>query len=328
MKLYRLLFILILASPALAGCKKNTGNASNQKNTSFRTVGYLMIDRGDIATVVSQIDFTSLSHLNLAFINPDSTGAFANNSAIPQIVTLAHGNNVKVLMSLAGGDIPPYFTSLLADSKRAAFTNSIAAMVAKYSFDGVDVDIEGDNINFNYGKFVIGLAAALSPNNKLLTAAVASWDGSSVPDSALAAFNFINLMAYDSTGPWAPTHPGQHSSYAFAANDINYWGNTRSVPKNKMNLGVPFYGYSFGPNNAVESMNFGDIVAAYPAAANEDQFTLSNGAIVYYNGIPTIKNKTKLALQQAGGMMIWELSQDDTGNNSLLKNIHAVIAGN
>jgi GH18 family chitinase len=113
-----------------------------------------------------------------------------------------------------------------------------------------------------------------------------------------------------------------------AVSDLAYWATTRTVPKDKMNLGVPFYGYSFGNNNVVESMNFGDIVAAFPGAATVDSYNIHGGTTVYYNGIPTIQNKTRLALQQAGGIMIWELSQDAIGSNSLLKTIHAVIEGN
>ena len=38
----------------------------------------------------------------------------------------------------------------------------------------------------------------------------------------------------------------------------------------------------------------------------------------YYNGIPTIKAKTSLAMQQTGGVMIWEIGQDCFNGNSLL----------
>jgi chitodextrinase len=48
---------------------------------------------------------------------------------------------------------------------------------------------------------------------------------------------------------------------------------------------------------------------------------------ITYNGIPTIRNKTKLALQQGSGVMIWELSQDAPGANSLLAAISSEIGG-
>ncbi len=326
-RIYHSFLVLLLALPAIAGCNKQQANTNTPNSASFRTVGYLMIDRNDVSAALSQIDLTSLTHLNLAFINPDSTGAFTDNSAIPAIVTAAHGNKVKVLMSIAGGDIPPYFTALLTTEKRAGFIANIVATVTKYNFDGVDVDIEGDNINSNYGSFVTALKAALAPQNKLITAALATWNGNTVPDSALAAFDFINIMSYDKTGPWDAAHPGQHAPYNMAVSDLAYWGVTRKVAKEKLTLGVPFYGYSFGNTSVVTSMNFGDIVAAFPGAANTDQYNIHGGETVYYNGIPTIKNKTRLALQQAGGVMIWELSQDATGSNSLLMNIHAIIEG-
>ena len=328
MKFYTLVLMAMLASTSTAGCKKTVANTNTPTNTAFRTVGYLMIDRPDIATATAQLDFASLTHLDLAFINPDSTGAFTDNAALVPIVSVAHSNHVKVLMSIAGGDIPPYFTSLLVDGKRTAFIKAIIAMVEKYGFDGVDVDIEGDNINANYGKFVTELGTALTTNHKLMTAALATWNGSSVPDSALAAFDFVNIMSYDKTGPWDPSHPGQHAPYSMAVSDLAYWGGTRHVSKDRLTLGVPFYGYSFGNSTAVGSLNYGDIVASFPGAATQDQYNVHGGVTVYYNGIPTIRSKTQLALQQAGGIMIWELSQDATGSNSLLKNIHAVITGN
>ena len=45
------------------------------------------------------------------------------------------------------------------------------------------------------------------------------------------------------------------------------------------------------------------------------------GGTIYYNGIPTIKSKVQLALQKAGGIMIWQLMQDASGAKSLLNRI-------
>ena len=43
------------------------------------------------------------------------------------------------------------------------------------------------------------------------------------------------------------------------------------------------------------------------------------GNVIYYNGLITILNKTSLAVSSGGGIMIWDLSLDATGDNSLLK---------
>ncbi len=44
---------------------------------------------------------------------------------------------------------------------------------------------------------------------------------------------------------------------------------------------------------------------------------------MYYNGIPTIKNKTQLAMKKAAGIMIWEITYDlPSGRKSLLNAIY------
>jgi hypothetical protein len=87
---------------------------------------------------------------------------------------------------------------------------------------------------------------------------------------------------------------------------------------------VPFYGYGFG-TNAPESIAYKDIIAQYPGAENTDQVTVPGGGIIYYNGAPTIKAKTVLALEKAGGVMIWQLSQDAKSERPLLDVIDDTI---
>jgi GH18 family chitinase len=109
-----------------------------------------------------------------------------------------------------------------------------------------------------------------------------------------------------------------------AVEDLAYWSGTRGIAKEKLSLGVPFYGYGFG-TNAPEDLSFSQIVTKYLGSQNEDQVTVTGGGIVYYNGIPTIKSKTELALEKAGGIMIWQLRQDAGGASSLLSTINTVI---
>jgi len=301
--------------------------AAQKPNKNFKIVGYLMIGRNNSLAKAARLNFSALTHLNLAFINPDSTGNFKQNDALLQITQLAHKNNVKVLMSFGGGDTQPYLTTFLADDKRPAFIQQLMAILTKNDFDGIDVDLEGDAVDKNYSKFVTELSAKLKAKHKLMTAAVGTWYGKGVTDSALAKFDFVNIMSYDKTGPWEPGKPGQHSPYNMALADIAYWHGARGVAGNKLTLGVPFYGYGFGANNTTSDLNYRTLVNDYPGAETKDSLLLTNGQTGYYNGIPTIKAKTRLAMQQLGGVMIWELSQDATGDLSLLKTIRDVEDG-
>ena len=140
---------------------------------------------------------------------------------------------------------------------------------------------------------------------------------SNITDEALQTFDFINLMAYDFTGPWNPTVSGQHSSYDNAVRSINYWKNTVGISGSKLTLGVPFYGYDFTNSSNVTAFSYGQIVNLQ--ASNSE---LDNVGLKFYNGRPTIKSKVKLASEQASGIMIWELGQDSFSEYSLLKTIH------
>jgi GH18 family chitinase len=162
----------------------------------------------------------------------------------------------------------------------------------------------------------------LKKKSKLLTAALSrGYGGSKVPNETLKLFDFVNIMAYDGTGPWDPKTPGQHSSMEYARQNVKYWLD-RGLPKENAVLGVPFYGYGFGKDFRKDEYAFKDIVAKFPGSENADQA----GETVWYNGLPTMRAKTEYVLKnQLGGVMIWELSSDAAGEKSLLEVIHATI---
>lgn len=282
----------------------------------------------DLNSFSTTIQYSKLTHINIAFENPDANGYLTFNSGSNTIINAAHAQNVKVFVSLGGGAISEggairdnYF-NLITPGNRTAFIQKIYDYVVAHNFDGVDVDLEGPAINGDYGGFVIALANKLHSGGKQITAALSEgYGGANVPTSTFAAYDWINIMAYDATGPWAPGNPGPHSPYSMAVNQFNYWTG-RGLPASKAIIGLPFYGYGFGAA-ANQGISYANIIAQYPGSENQDQV----GNTIYYNGIPTIKAKTTFAIQNAGGVMIWELSQDAVGSKSLLTAINEVITG-
>ena len=50
------------------------------------------------------------------------------------------------------------------------------------------------------------------------------------------------------------------------------------------------------------------------------------GKTIWHNGIPTLRAKAGLVMEQElGGVMIWSLDNDVTGEKSLLKAIHEAL---
>ncbi len=304
-----LLLLLSLLAPPLAA------------QDDFKVIGYLPYYRFNLA---SQIDFGRLTDLNIAFANPDMSGQLhVGGQDIAPIVQLARQHDLRVLISLAGGALTAEWEQAwsywMQPERRAEYIHKIVDYVLGHGLDGVDFDLEWGHVNSLYSPFVLELRDSMDAHGLLLTAALPGTHRyPQITNAALAAYDWINLMAYDLTGSWAPNNPGPHSPYSFAVNSINYW-RAQGVPSGKLTLGVPFYGYNFA-TTPVSSFTYRTIVGQNPANAYLDQVGLS-----YYNGIPTIQQKTELALNEVSGIMIWELGQDDFGDLSLLKAISEVL---
>lgn len=304
-----------------------TGQSAKSKS-KFKVVGYYSLQSA-MTDSLRKVPFDKLTHINLWFLNPDTFGNFNQDlSALAPFINAAHKKNVKVLPSIGGGSPHPYYHALLKDDKRATFISNLISVVTKYNMDGIDVDLEGGDIDENYENFVVELASALRSKNKMITAAIAVYYKGKLSDKALAQYDFVNVMSYDRTGSWRPEKPGPHSTYAHAVEDLEYFGKERSIPKEKMVLGVPFYGYGFGPEltSPAISKNYGQILTEFPEAESADEFKMPDGKILYYNGIATIKQKTALAKEKASGIMIWQIKGDATGEHSLLNAINEVVS--
>lgn len=315
------LMLILIATLSIAYAQKS--------KSAFKIVGYYSLTAATTADV-KRVPFDKLTHINLWFLNPDSAGNFTRDfSGLAPFVKRAHRSKVKVLFSIGGGSKQPQYHALLQDDKRSMLVSNLVGEVLKYNLDGIDVDLEGSNIDENYEKFVTELGRALRQHKKLMTSAIAVYYKDQLTDNALAQFDFVNVMSYDRTGPWRPERPGHHSTYDHAAEDLEYFGVERKIPKEKMTLGVPFYGYGFGvePAAGVASMNFRQIVTTFPGAETTDQWEMHDGKTMYYNGIPTMKRKTELAKEKASGIMIWQLLGDAEGDLSLLKAINDVATG-
>jgi chitinase len=275
-------------------------------SSRFRIIGYAtMWD-----SVVDEIQYDKLTHINYAFLLPKPDGTFTYPKqpvTLRDIVAEAHAHEVKVLISIGGGGLDGPFEALASDpATRAVFVQDAMNFVKEFELDGVDIDWEspnpGDSAK-NYLSLMTELRAAL-PQGKLLTSAVASHGHSaeSIPTEVFGLVDFLNIMAYDGSET-------DHSPYSLAKRALDYWSG-RGLPREKTILGVPFYGRP-------EGVTYRELVQADPTAPDRD---VSNykGKEIYYNGMATMQRKTELALQRASGIMIWELAFDTRDETSLL----------
>lgn len=318
-----LLGILFFISSLISvySCTSKDSDRDDTKTKTARVVGYLSSDN---INKMTSIPFCKLTHLNVAFANPDKNGNVIFNGDIDGLIKYAKSVNPNIIISisLAGGVISEEqasnWSSLIdKPENRPAFIQNLLNFVELHKLDGVDVDLEWNAITSGYSGFVLELRKSLTEHKKLLTAALPNNSRfENISGSALNAFDFLNIMAYDSTGPWTPNNPGQHSSLDFAKEGINFWHKLQNVPSEKLTLGVPFYGYNF-TFSPVTSFTYSQIVQAGTQFADQDEV-----GKIYYNGRPTIAAKVEYAAKNTGGIMIWELAQDSFDEYSLLEVIH------
>lgn len=273
--------------------------------SAFRIVAY-----ATDGIIESLIPYDKLTHINYSFLTPKDDGTFnpINNGWKLKLITQnGHAHNVKVLISVGGWGWDSQFETVAADpALRSAFVQNLKAFIDEYQLDGADVDWEypdaGQSAQ-NFLALIQELDSAL-PDKEITTAVVSHGEnGMGILPEALEIFDFVNVMTYD--GP-------DHGTMKQFEQGLAFW-TARGLPKEKIVMGLPFYGDPALP--------FFKIVAEDSAAAQTDIVDYL-GKTYHYNGIPTVQAKTKLAMQQANGIMFWTLDYDAQGEFSLVNAIY------
>jgi chitinase len=233
----------------------------------------------------ANIPYEKLTHICHAFILPNADGTLDVPADFLEsaLLTKAHNNGVKVLVSVGGATGSGNFAAIAATSTlRFKFVNQVYAFIKNHKYDGVDLDWEfpqDATQRTNMNKLITAFrnkfnnSPAPAPTWQISMAVPASnWFGQWLDyDTLKSQVSFFNVMTYDYHGSWY-THSG-HNSPLFQGNDIaadysfsdtlSYMINQRGVSAAKLNGGVPFYGYKFyNSENVYDNCN-GDCSTVY-----------------------------------------------------------------
>jgi GH18 family chitinase len=337
----RFLIISMMATVMFASCTKDVAwvpdgygakeyvkpTTPYEPDRSFKKVAYFPAYRG-----INSIDTTTLDHLThviFSFLKPKEDGSLVLDNSVENVdnvVKLIKRHNCKAIIALNGSD--NIYTTLLSNpATRSQLIDNIVNYAVEKQFDGVDMDWEYPNASkgndVTFGLFMQELSQKLHSWHKTLSMAVTAGifagpvkDG--INQTAIDACDFVNLMAYDGINTDS-NRPNDHSSYAMAERVLNIWLTQKNLPKEKAVLGLPAY----GKTATNTSMSFRDLLSN-GADKNGAEYAVNN-VIYYYNGFPTIAQKTLLAKSQANGIMFWEIAQDARGENSLVKHANSIL---
>jgi chitinase len=291
--------------------------------------------------VYSSFDYANMTIAYFAFVVCDAngnlnSGGTTKENKMATVISSAHAVGTKVYLSFGGGAYygsQVFYDMARIESSRKEFAHQVKDFCLAKGFDGFDVDWEG------LGNASEGLAhEALMKTLKDTLHSVGLGLAVTVQQGANAASNFtytginqadlVQIMSYDATGTWSGSPVGQHSSYSFAEDGINYWSTTRGIAKSKLVLGVPFYGYKFG--STIQTITYKSIISNYPTISDDVDY-IDNGVYngTYFNGYQTLIDKISMAYtKNIPGIMIWEMSQDASGSQSLLTRMKDFLVAN
>ncbi|MCM1109998.1 MAG: glycoside hydrolase family 18 protein [Clostridium sp.] len=330
------LFAALCAAAVAAGSlllgscnSKNSTAADDQQADSTRSrivVAYV--------TAGSDVmpDPTAMTHINYAFghVNETFNGINVDNpDRLHKISALKEQNpDLKVILSV-GGWGSGRFSEMAADSaNRAAFAADCERVIKEFNLDGVDIDWEYPTSSSagissspedtdNYTLLMRDIRAAIGDDKSLTLATPGSAEYYDFP-AILPYVDFINIMSYDiGSVPYhqSPLYPSEHSK--LSADEALKAHLAAGIPKDKLTLGLPFYGRGF--KEYPDYMDYKDLEVrpgckiVWDEKAQVPYIENADGELVLgYNDPRSIEIKCQYILDQdILGAMYWEYTCDN-----------------
>ena len=199
-----------------------------------------------------------MTHINYAFghVNDSFDGVRIDNpERLKMIVGLKQQNpKLKVLLSIGGWGSGRFSEMAASKDNREKFANDCLRVVEEFGLDGIDIDWEyptqstanisaspDDTANFT---LLMGDLRKAIGNDKLLTAATVC-DAQYIDFlSCIDYLDLVNVMAYDMSegeAHHAALYPSEISGECTSSQAVEAHLKA-GVPKEKLVMGVPFYG--------------------------------------------------------------------------------------
>jgi chitinase len=333
---------------------------------STRVVGYYAAWAAYSGFTPDKVDAGKLTHINYAFANIGSDLKIAlgypdiDPANISKLNALKQNYpQLKTIIAIGGWSWSNRFSDVaLTESSRAIFADSCVDFIVKYGFDGIDIDWEypvsgGLSTNIKRAEDKQNFTLLLKTIREKLDAreaidgkqyilsfagAAGSWYVNNIELTKINQYvDYANIMTYDIHGTWesitdfnAPLFSYDSIDNVTVDSSVNVWLNA-GFPKDKLVMGVPFYGHIykqvanvnhglFQTYSGGASISYSNIAGNYLMDSSYQKFYhetarvpwLFNGStfITYENEQSMLEKAKYIKDKGLGGAMIWELSQD------------------
>ena len=318
----------------------------------------------------SEIDLNVVTHVIHSFAWPNEDGSISSYDGMfgSGMSNIIHNQGAKFLLSLGGWGNHVGFEVISGDPVlRELFIYNLASILMINNYDGVDLDWEfpdsiTDRENLNLlVRDMDSIFFSINPEWLISMAIpVSNWWGQWHDFEFLEQYiDFFNAMTYGTHGDWsshaghlAPLYPSPPNDLDGSCHEnMDYLHNFRGIPKEKINMGMPFWGLKWEASNINEpfSNNSEDIFyfdipelinngwsyqwdtnALCPYLVKDD-----STFVITYENPESIAFKCQYVIEEGlGGVMIWALSYDKTSNGqeliqsineNYLRSFHSVV---
>lgn len=306
----------------------------------------------------SVVAFEELTHVSHAFVWPEADGRLhvPRRFEPGEVVRRARASGCKVILCVGGGGANSrHFRDVTSNEvTRSAFVERVCAYVASNGYDGVEVNwefprSEGDGSNLV--KLVRELRGRLGKEKVVSVTVNGSRHGSEYIDVGRLRdiVDYFPVMTYDYHGKWSKVsgHNAPLESYEGTEGDVRggmmYWVE-RGLPREKMLLGLAFYGRSFDAGGIGERFErsgatmYGEIALLrgngyerrWDATARVPYLVADGGGkVISYDDLVSLSMKVDYAKAEGfGGVMIWHVAGDvEGGRHWLLRGVAARVRG-
>lgn len=289
---------------------------------------------------VGSLGYHSLvrEHDVLSGIVPDWYQIWADGAvtgtADPGVVDYAESKGLWIFPLVEQNADPAVFAALFASptAEKRALAN-LLALAEQPGYDGVNLDFEGiaPTDRTALTRFVDRLAALLHAHGYYLTLSVPAetandpangWSGAYDYRALGEAADLVMIMAYDDH--YAGGSPGKVAPAGWVDAVAEFA--VRQIAPSKIVLGVPAYGYDWGPaGQPAQALSFGqaqyldDLYYGGRAGAHFDY--VSGGVVheVYFDDAITFEHQLSVAAAlDLRGIVVWRLGLEDPSMWNLL----------
>ncbi|KAL2760940.1 glycoside hydrolase family 18 protein [Sodiomyces alcalophilus JCM 7366] len=316
----------------------------------------------------SALNVSQASHVLYAFVGVNEDGTlrplddWADNSVdvddekgcLAALAKLKRNNpHLRTLLSVGGASASAEFPALAANPEaRETFARACRAFVDEHEMDGIDIDWEhpkDPTEGHDFLHLLYTLRTQLPGPQYLVTTALppGAWVLRNINLSQAAAYlDYLNLMAYDLTGPW--TDVAGHQAQLFPPGGdggASYPETCRAdcnsgvdyclengFPLNKILLGIPAYARYFPgapglghPFEDAGEIDYCDFPDEWVADAQVDHDAAAawyddpEKGFVSFDSPASVRQKARYVRDRGlGGLMYWTGAADRPGPESLV----------